>query len=171
MKKIENLFLYSMPFVTCSITRTVCPVCTIAVGAGVSFSKWLGIDDTITGIWIGGFAASMIAWTVNFLTKHHIRFYGRKILVTTIYFFLILWPLYYKGFIGNPHNTLWGMDKLLFGIATGTILFTIGAVWYNYLKKRNNGHAYFPFQKIVMPIGMLIIASFIFYFIVRCYGR
>lgn len=151
--------------------NAVCPICTIAIGAGVSLSKWLGIDDTITGLWIGGLTASMIAWTVNFLSRRNIRFYGRKILVTIIYFFLTLWPLYHKHLIGNPSNTLWGVDKLLLGIMIGSVLFTIGSLWYYYLKLKNNGHAYFPFQKILMPIGILFIASVIFYFIVRCNGK
>ncbi len=151
--------------------NAVCPVCTLAVGAGVSLSKWLGIDDTITGLWIGALTASMIAWTVTLLSRYNIRFYGRKILVTTSYFALTLWPLYHKHLIGNPLNTLWGFDKLLLGIVMGVILFTISCLWYYYLKLKNKGHAYFPFQKIAMPIGFLCVGSIIFYLIVRCNGK
>jgi hypothetical protein len=39
------------------------------------------------------------------------------------------------------------------------------SLWYQALKKRNNGHAYFPFQKVVMPIAWLVLMSTIFYFI------
>ena len=149
----------------------VCPICTFAVGTGLSLSHWLGVDDTITGLWIGGLTASMIAWTVTMLSRYNIRFYGRKIVVTILYFTLTLWPLYYKNLLGNPLNTLWGMDKLLLGIIIGTILFTLGSIWYYFLKLKNNGHAYFPFQKIIMPLGLLFIASILFYFIVRIYGK
>ena len=33
--------------------KAICPVCTVAVGAGIGLSRWLGIDDSITGLWIG----------------------------------------------------------------------------------------------------------------------
>jgi hypothetical protein len=32
----------------------ICPLCTIAVGAGVGLSRWIGVDDAVTGLWIGG---------------------------------------------------------------------------------------------------------------------
>jgi hypothetical protein len=31
----------------------VCPVCTIAVAGGVGLCRYLGIDDLISGSWIG----------------------------------------------------------------------------------------------------------------------
>ena len=34
--------------------HSVCPVCTIAVGAGLEGARLIGIDDIITGIWAGG---------------------------------------------------------------------------------------------------------------------
>jgi len=43
----------------------------------------------------------------------------------------------------------------------------MNALAYNYLKRRNNGHAYFPFQKVVMPVGSLAILSMIFYFVTK----
>ena len=36
----------------------LCPVCAIAVGAGIGVSRWLGVDDTITGVWVGGLIVS-----------------------------------------------------------------------------------------------------------------
>lgn len=45
--------------------QAVCPVCTVAVGAGVGFSRYLGIDDTIAGLWIGALIVSVSMWTIN----------------------------------------------------------------------------------------------------------
>lgn len=71
--------------------------------------------------------------------------------------------------MGHPLNTFCncGIDKLLIGIVSGSISFWFGAIWYFYLKEKNNGHAYFPFQKVVMPISPLIILSIIFYFLTK----
>lgn len=162
---ILSIFAISLLFAKKALA--VCPICTIAVGAGVGLSRYLGIDDTITGLWIGGLTVSMITWTESWLDKKNIRFKGRVYANIAGYFLLIVVPLYYSGIIGNPLNTLCacGLDKLLFGIIAGSIGFWFGASLYFHLKEKNNGHAYFPFQKVVMPVMPLIILSLIFYFL------
>lgn len=163
---LKNLLF--LPAILCAkSTYAVCPVCTIFAGAGVGLSRTLGIDDTITGLWLGGLTVSLIAWTINFLTQHNIKFIGRKPLVAAAYISATLWPLYHYNFIGNPQNTLWGFDKLILGFIMGIIIFTGGCIWYNSIKQKNNGHAQFPLQKVAIPIGLLIIASIIFYSITR----
>jgi len=150
-----------------SQAQAICPICTVAVGAGVGLAQWFGIDDIITGIWVGGLTVSLIGWTINWFNKKNIRFYGRKILIILFYYGIIVIPLYYKGLIGHPLNKLWGIDKLLLGIIIGSIAFFAATVWYFILKKNNNDHAYFPFQKIIMPVSCLILLSMIFYFIAK----
>lgn len=145
----------------------VCPVCTIAVGAGVGLSRWLGIDDTIIGLWIGGLTVSIIMWTISFLNSRKIVFKGRKLLTTVGYYLLIVVPLYKTGIMGHPYNRMWGMDKLLFGIALGSIFFFMGGLWYLRMKEANQGHAHFPFQKSLMPVIPLVILSVLFYFITK----
>lgn len=161
--------IFAITFLFTKKALAVCPICTIAVGAGVGFSRYLGIDDTISGLWIGGLIVSMITWTESWLDKKKIYFKGRIFVNIIGYILLVIYPLYYSGIIGNPQNTLYfyGLDKLLFGIIAGSIAFWCGAEWYFYLKEKNNGHAYFPFQKVVMPVSPLIILSLIFYFLIR----
>ena len=147
-------------------TYAVCPLCTIAVGAGVGFSQWLGIDDVIAGLWIGGLTVSMIIWTENWLERKKVRFKGRMAVNVIGYYALIVVPLFFTGLIGNPINTVgFGFDKLLLGIVVGSIGFWFGASWYYHLKEKNGGHAYFPFQKVAMPIAPLLVLSIIFYFL------
>jgi hypothetical protein len=75
-------------------------------------------------------------------------------------------PFYLIDIIGQCANKLWGIDKLMIGIAAGSAPFFLGARWYARIKLRR-GHAYFSFQKVVMPIAPLIVASLIFYYIVK----
>lgn len=172
MKKVL-LFLLSIFGLNLLLAKpalAVCPICTIAVGAGVGFSRWLGIDDSITGLWIGGLIVSMIAWNLNWFDKKNIKFKYRNILTILAYYLIIIIPLYYSGIIGNPLNTLCGcqfFDKLLISIIVGSTGFWFGASWYFYLKEKNSNHAYFPFQKVVMPISPLIVLSIIFYFLTK----
>jgi hypothetical protein len=166
-KYLATFFVVIASFLMASSAIAVCPICTVAVGAGVGLSRWLGIDDTITGLWIGGLTVSMLMWTIDWLDRKNIYFKERKTIVAVVYYLLIVAPLYWVDIIGHPFNKIWGIDKLFLGIVFGSIVFWSGAGWYFYLKAKNGGHAYFPFQKVVMPVSPLIILSFIFYFLTK----
>jgi hypothetical protein len=168
MKRILLFTFYFLIFtLLAQQASAVCPVCTVAVVAGVGLSRWLGIDDTVTGIWIGGLTVSLIAWTLNWFSKKHYDFFGKRTSTIVGYFFLIIMPLYWMDIIGHPLNKLWGVDKLLLGIIFGSFIFWGGERFCCWLKKRNEGKAHFPFQKVAIPIIFLIIASLIFYFITK----
>lgn len=172
--KINTKKLFLLFFPALSLTalpaKAVCPVCIVAVGAGLGLSEYLGIDDTIAGVWIGGLIVGMIAWTINWFNKKNWKFGNkdlRDILVTIIYYVMVIWPLWAKNFIGDPTNKLFGLDKLALGIIVGSIAFLGATLWYNNIKKKNDGHAHFPFQKVAWPVASLIIFSFVFYFLTK----
>jgi len=168
LKKISALSLLSFIILAFSVpAKAICPVCTVAVIGGVGLSRWLGIDDTITGLWVGGVTVSLIAWTIDWLNKKNIRFLFRKILIIALYYGFIVVPLIWWDVIGHPLNKIWGMDKLLFGIILGTILFIIGMIAYPYLKNKKTDKPYFPYQKVVVAIAPLIIFSFILFFLIK----
>jgi hypothetical protein len=146
------------------LTFAVCPVCTVAVGAGLGLAEYFGIDDSISGLWIGALIVSMSIWTINWLNKKNIRFKGRKILVFLAYYAIVILPLYWKGKIGHPYNKLCGIDKLLLGIILGSVLFAAAIPLHAYLRKRNDGKSYFQGQKIAIPIALLLIASIVLYY-------
>jgi len=172
MKKLPFYLLATLglSFTFAKEVLAVCPLCTVVVGVGVGLSRWLGIDDSITGLWIGGLTVSLISWTISWLDKKNIHFKGRVVLTILGYYLLIIVPLYFSGIMGHPLNTLCAcgvVDKLLIGIITGSVAFYFGASWYYYLKEKNKGRAYFPFQKVVMPVAPLIILTMIFYFLTK----
>lgn len=143
----------------------VCPVCTITVSTGVGLCRWLGIDDSITGVWLGGLIVSLIIWTINWLEKKQIHFKGKRILTVILFYFIVIAPLYWFDIIGHSLNKFkfLGADKLLTGIIAGGLVFLL-AVWlHNFLKKKNQGKSFFPFQKVVLPVLFLLFLSFIFY--------
>jgi len=147
--------------------KAVCPVCTIAVGSCVGLARWLKIDDRITGLWVGALIVSLIIWTIDYLNRKNIKFKGRKILTFILYYALTIIPLYFTGLIGHPLNECWGIDRLLFGIIVGSLIFTGASLFHNYLKKKNNSKSYFPLQKVAFPVGFLAVASLIIYLIIR----
>jgi len=147
--------------------KAVCPVCIVAVGAGLGLSRWLGIDDTITGLWLGGLTIAVTVWTKNWLNKKNVRLPLLSLWLALVYYGSALTPLYVKNLLGHPLNALWSVDKLIMGMAIGTILFYVAELFYEFLKKRNDGRAHFPFEKIVLPMAALLVASAIFYFLTK----
>ena len=133
-------------------------------GAGLGLAEYFGIDDSISGIWIGALIVSMSLWTIDWLDRKNIKFKGRKILIFVGYYVIVILPLWLKGKIGHPFHQICGIDKLLFGIILGSVLFSIGVILHNYLRKRNEKKSYFKGQKIAFAIAPLIIASLILYF-------
>lgn len=148
-------------------TSAMCPVCTVAVGSTLVLLEKYGVDNTISGLWIGGLLISTSFWTINFLKKKKWDFKGMVPLVILFYYISTIMPLYYYDLIGLPNKMIWGMDKVLVGVILGTIFFMLGHLSYVKIKAANNGKAWFPFQKVAMPMLPLAILSIIFYFITR----
>ncbi len=101
----------------------MCPVCTLAVGAGLGLSRYLGIDDMVSGIWAGALVISISFWLTDWLKKKNYKF--------PIYLSVIFWtaltyiPLWKAGIIGHPFNVIWGIDKLIFGSIIGAATFLL----------------------------------------------
>jgi hypothetical protein len=147
----------------------ICPVCTVAVGAGIGMSRWLGIDDAITGLWLGAFLLSVSLWTIDWLDRKNIRFFLKKSLVILTYYLMAIVPLYYAKIVANPlaFACSCANDKLLLGTIEGTAAFFFGAKLYEFLKQRNDGKAHFPYEKVAFPVGTMVIFTVIFYLITK----
>ncbi|MFA6190236.1 MAG: hypothetical protein WC711_01835 [Candidatus Staskawiczbacteria bacterium] len=149
------------------VSAQPCPVCVVAIGAGLGFSRWLGIDDVVASIWIGALLTVIIIWTLLFMKNKKWSFSDDGVVITLSYIILTYVPLYYAGVVGHPLNMIWGMDKILVGSIIGAVVFFIGH-WTNlYLKTKNNGKAFFPYQKVVIPFGAVLIASLIFHILIQ----
>lgn len=166
---LTSLIPASKLFLPTSI-YAVCPVCTIAVGAGLGISKALGIDDAVTSIWIGGLILSISFWTVDWLNK---KGYFKKIknthlnyCVIATWYALTLGPLYFSKLIGIPYNSIWGIDKIIFGTILGSIAFLFGK-WLDKKQREKYGKQFFQYQKVVFPVSILLLTSLITHFALK----
>lgn len=168
MKKyLISLGILVLPFLTIGQAKAFCPVCTAAVIAGLGLSRWLKIDDTISGLWIGAIIVLMIWWTISWTNKRKLIFFGKNILIAIAFYIIVVLPLFYYNIAGHPLNRLWGIDKLILGISIGSLFFGAGYFLHSFLKKKNKEKVFFPFQRVIIPITPLLILSFVFYFITR----
>jgi hypothetical protein len=163
-KKIFLLLILAL-FLPLFSVRAFCPVCIVAVGAGLELSHYFGIDDVVIGLWIGALIVALSAWTLEWMKNKKINFKSESMIIYGAYYVFTIIPLYKVGFMGQAHHSFWGMDKLLLGIIFGSVAFFFSELWHFKLRKNNNNKVYFPFQKVIIPVGMLLILSFIFYFL------
>src|SRR4030042_3141581 len=134
----------------------VCPVCTIAVGAGVGISRWLGIDDTISGLWIGGLIISSGLWLASWIEKKYKSFkYVDSLIFLAMFLFTIV-PLSFTDILWHPLNTILGVDKIIFGTVLGAFIFTLSVFTDRLLRKTNNEKVYVPFQRVILPLCYLL---------------
>ncbi len=147
--------------------EAVCPLCTIAVAGGLGLSKYLRIDDLISGIWIGGLLTSIILWLNNWIRNKNLKFKNLDILSTVLIATLTIFFLYQQNLIGIPNNTFLGIDKLLFGLIIGVLIFFFAYFLDNFLRFINNNTVYFYYQKVIIPIFFLLTTSIIFYLILK----
>jgi hypothetical protein len=174
MKKSSLLFALPLFFLapTSALAFVPCTAaCVLEVAAVLWLSRYFGIDDAVTGVWLGGLVTIMVLLLNNFLEKKRVKVFVR-LAVALIFYALVFSGLYSYGIIGGAGNTLFQsnsflLDKIFLSMLIGSIVFFATGVWYEYLKKRNGGHAYFPFQKVVMPLATLSIASVGFYFLAK----
>ncbi len=156
---------------TVASARAVCPVCAVAVGAGLAISESLGISDAVSGTWFGALLMSVTLWTVDWLAK---KDYGKRVVNTILslifYYGTTLWWMFETNKIGriNNHLNLFGFnfDKLLFGLIIGSIMLVVGDRIYITLKERNGGKAHFPFEKVAIPFGLVLLSSGIIFLLV-----
>jgi len=160
-------FVFSFLFLVPTNVWAVCPACTVAVGAGVGLSRWLGIDDTITGLWVGGFLISSSLWLDSYLDNKKIKFPRRTFVLVLIFYLVTVLPLYFTEIIGHPYNKIWGIDKLIIGIGVGSVLFLASVFLDKYLRRKNGGKVIFYYQKVALPVTLLLLGSGVFYFLTK----
>lgn len=150
----------------------VCPICTVAVAAGVGVLESYGVDRILIGLWFGALIVSSIMWFIDWLNRKNIHFLFRKILVIISFYAIFVVPLYFikiKGevLMGTGINEVLGIDRLLFGVILGTFIFIAGVLSNNYLKRINDGKVMIFWQKVIVPVVFLIISSVIAWLLIK----
>ena len=160
MKKFFLSIIFSLASFK-ALANPACPVCTFAIGASLGVARKLGLQDSIIGLWSGALLAILGYWTIKIFDKHNWNFLGRDKLI--IFLSVAMIGFIYMGKVEYIPTVIWFifyMDPILFSAILGMFIFVYSEKFYQWMKKRNNGHAHFPFEKVVLPVVLLIITSF-----------
>ena len=169
MKKtlISLLTVIALLKLTTANAFAFCPVCVVAIGAGLGLSRYLGIDDTASGVWIGGLILASGLWLSNWLKKKGLKIPYDDIFITIAFYILTIIPLYIGKIIGHPFNTFLGVDKLILGITIGSILFLLSLGIDKWLRTKNEGKVFIYYQKVIIPVALLAISSVVLFFVTK----
>ncbi len=152
-------------FLTPGKASAHCPVCVVGAAAGLTLTRWIGVDDSVSGIWIGAILGATSFWLYSWLlakkTEKIEKF--KNILKPAIYLIIFastIWSFYQFNLVIRM-SQIFGFDKLTFGIVTGGILFYV----VDSIKIKH----YFNYQRIVISLGSLTIWSLILYILINYY--
>ena len=170
MKKIASGILSSLLLIaTTQPALAHCPLCVAGAGVGLTLSRILGIDDSITGIWMGAFIGATAFWFQKSLGQRKKLFF-KKWLGALIYILFLgstIWSFYRFNLVVR-HGDIFGYDKLTFGMVLGGVMFYL-MDFVNAFIKRRNGKALFPYQSIVFSLSSIIVTSLGVYILINYY--
>lgn len=165
MKKIVFLVLgLASPLFFPGIVSAHCPLCVAGAGAGLSLSRLLGIDDSITGVWLAAFLGAVSFWTESFI-KRKVKGNWVKPVVYLGIFVLTLLSFFQFNLVGT-HGDIFGIHKLTFGIVSGGIIFYLADLVDDYVIKRT-GKVSFPYQRIIVSLGSMALLSLAIFILIN----
>lgn len=145
-----------------ALANPACAVCTVAVGASLEIARRMGVDDGVVGVWAGAFLMLLGYWTLKWMDKKGWNFKGRDFTVLTLSVAMILF-MYISQLVYTPKAILiFWIDPFLFATISGALVLHYSSEFYQWMKRKNGGHAHFPFEKVFVPIAALALTSWLF---------
>ncbi len=131
-----------------------CPVCTAAVGAGTAAARLFGVDDVIVGLWFGALIVAAASMAVR--GKKYSPVIPLLTLVLTVY------SLYLAGLLGDPGNTIFGVDRLTVGMFVGGLL-TAFTPYLSLTLTKLTGRYLVPHQTTALTVILLVLLTLLCY--------
>ena len=142
-----------------------CPICVLTVGGGLLIAKKLGVDDLLAALWISGLNTAIAFWFVSFIKKPKILknpyLWTVLLFLSTWLYFFVSKQMYHRG------NTFLHIDKVLVGMVMGVIVWLAGIGIDRFMRTQNNGKVFFYYQKVIVPLFVLIATTGIFAVLIK----
>lgn len=158
-----KLLLWTFAFLTAmagkAFANPACAVCTVAIAGSLTIARKLGVDDCVVGVWVGAMLAMIGYWSIRFVEKRKWTFKGYKAFWMAVSLSLVGF-VYVKDLTYTPDVIgIFYMDSFLFTTLLGAAVLIFSMHFYAWMKAKNGGHAHFPFEKVVVPIVLVLATS------------
>lgn len=124
-----------------------CILCVIGVGGGLLFIKKLGIDEYIAAIWLSALNTSLAFYIASRIRR---KIPGLRFIFATI-FFLITYFYLLKTHQMN--------HRIFVGMTVGLETYFVAHFLEAFIFRKNNHKSLFKYQKVVVTLVFLLIAS------------
>ncbi|OGM60002.1 hypothetical protein A2892_03845 [Candidatus Woesebacteria bacterium RIFCSPLOWO2_01_FULL_39_10b] len=161
--------LFIFLFISVTPIYAHCPLCVAGAGVGLTFSRLLGINDSITGVWIGAFIGALAFWFQRILGAKNKLFFkpSTGVFLYTLFLLATIWS-FYKFDLVARHGEIFGFHKLTFGMVVGSIVYCLVDLLNTYIK-RKSGKSFFPYQSIVFSLSSIVLTSVGIYILINYY--
>lgn len=160
---LVSVFVFNFSLFNASPVSAHCPLCVAGAAVGVSLARYVGVDDSITGIWIGALLGALSFWLFNWLVSKKVKFIAENKLFFKPGIYSLVWGAtlwsFYKFQLIIRMTQIFGFDKLTFGMIIGGIAFYI----IDSIKLKH----YFNYQKIIISLGSMTILSLLMYILIN----
>ena len=136
-----------------------CPVCIVTVGGGMLIAKKLGVDDFLVSLWISALNTAISFWLAPKIKN---RVLSNPVIFSLLMLGFTLFYFAYTNQIGVITNKIFGLDKIIFGQILGLLIMFLGIFIDRKSRKLNGGKILFYYQKVVFPVGLLLVFTLLF---------
>ena len=163
MKKIFA-FLMTVAFAKGAFAQACTTLCPLALGAALTIAQRMGVKDEVVGVLAGALMAVVGYILIRLFDKKNWHFSGRNFLLMLVALasigLIYVNRLEYKPAL---HWNLLYIDSFLLAAFCGAASHILGVHLYSWLKKKNGGHAHFPFEKVLVPLALDAFVVWIFW--------
>ena len=169
---MKFLMAFLLSLVSClgkAFANPACAVCTVAVGASLGIARKMGVDDSVVGVWSGALLVLLGYWTLKWMDKKGWNFKGRDFTILSLSVLMILFVYMLPELKYTPKAILiFWIDPFLFATVCGALVLHYSSEFYQWMKRKNGGHAHFPFEKVVVPVVSLCLIAKLFSYLSLC---
>ena len=132
------------------------PLCAIGIAGGLWLSRLLGINDMTLGIWIGALILAVSVQFNKFLIKRNKAFSLSFWLIFIGTWLLSFLPIWSK--LSGSYNFC-SVPRIVFGSFIGILTLFLSDWLDNKVITKHSNKVYFPYQRTIIPIMILIVVS------------
>ncbi len=124
-----------------------CAVCVLGIGGGLLLARKLGVDEYVVVVWISGLNTAM-AFYLSGLFKE--RAIVSRFLLSVIFYFITYLYLLQTGQMTY---------RVVVGLTVGVVTYFVAHFVERIMFKRNKEKSLIPFQRTVISVMFLALAS------------